>query len=116
MINVFKGQNFFLSNFYTCNIEYDGLKFNNVEAAFQAQKCVDDEQKKAFTGISGADAKRLGRRVKLRTDWESVKVDIMKELVKQKFIQNPELLKRLMDTGDEELVEGNYWGDTFWAL
>lgn len=116
MISTFRGQYFFLSNFYTCNLEYGGLTFNNVEAAFQAQKCVNDEQKKMFTNISGAEAKRLGRRVTLRSDWENVKVGIMKELVMQKFIQNPELKKLLMNTGDEKLVEGNTWGDSFWGV
>ena len=116
MIGAFRKQYFFLSNFYTCSLEYNGLTFKNVEAAFQAQKCVDDEQKKAFMGISGADAKSFGRRVKLRSDWENVKVGIMRELVRQKFIQNPELLKCLIDTGEQELVEGNYWGDTFWGV
>jgi predicted NAD-dependent protein-ADP-ribosyltransferase YbiA (DUF1768 family) len=36
-------------------------------------------------------------------------------LVYLKFANHPELLKQLLATGDEELVEGNGWGDRFWG-
>lgn len=61
-------------------------------------------------------AKRLGRKVKLRDDWEEVKLDIMTEVVSQKFLQHPHLIEMLLQTGDEELVEGNKWGDRFWGV
>lgn len=38
-ILVLRDENFYLSNFYECSIDYDGLTYLNAEAAFQAQKC-----------------------------------------------------------------------------
>jgi hypothetical protein len=40
----------------------------------------------------------------------------MESLVKEKFTRDTELGAKLVATGDEELVEGNYWGDTFWGV
>ena len=61
------------------------------------------------------DAKRLGSRAKLRPDWEEVKVQIMHNLVLQKF-QQYNLRKLLLDTGDQYIQEGNNWGDRFWGV
>lgn len=61
-------------------------------------------------------AKRQGRQVALREDWEEVKVGLMEEVVRAKFFQNPDLGKRLLATGDTPLVEGNTWGDTCWGV
>ena len=69
-----------------------------------------------FSEMSSVTAKREGKRVRLRGDWESVKDEIMEEVVRAKFSQNPELLQRLIDTGDRELTEGNRWHDTYWGV
>ena len=69
-----------------------------------------------FCGLNPQAAKRLGRRVELRPDWESVKYDVMYQVCKAKFTQNPNLLERLLATGDAELVEGNTWGDQVWGV
>lgn len=60
--------------------------------------------------------KRLGRRVKLRPDWESIKDQVMYEVCKAKFSQNTDLRDKLVATGDAELVEGNTWGDKIWGI
>lgn len=52
----------------------------------------------------------------LRRDWEEVKLDIMYELLKCKFDQNPSLKEKLINTGDRLLVEGNDWHDTYWGV
>ncbi len=116
MIDRFDGEYFFLSNFEDSSITYDGITYKNVEAAFHAQKVFDREKKKEFSNLNPSEAKRLGRRVKLRSDWESVKVDIMTDLVRIKFLQNPDLKKKLLATGDEILIEGNWWNDQFWGV
>lgn len=113
-INEFRGTNFFLSNFYNCPVTYNGNTYQNAEAAFHAQK--DPARSKEFTKMNPSEAKRLGRRVKLRKDWEQVKNKIMYEIVTEKFRQNLELAKRLLDTGDNILVEGNTWNDTYWGI
>ena len=106
----------FLSNFYSAPVEYKGFTYQNNEAAFQAQKCLTDEEKAAFTDLEPSKAKHLGRRVELRPDWESVKVRIMEDIVRAKFRQNEELARLLLETGDRILEEGNTWNDTFWGV
>ena len=69
-----------------------------------------------FRFLTGAEAKKLGRRVTLRSDWEEVKLNVMKEVVIDKFTRSPELKQMLLDTEDEELVEGTTWNDTFWGI
>jgi len=51
----------------------------------------------------------------MRPDWEAVKDDIMYRCVLAKF-EDPILRQRLLDTGDQELIEGNTWGDTYWGV
>ena len=116
VIDQFRGEFHWLSNFYSCSVHYEGLTFGNTEAAFQAAKCLDMKERERFFGLSGGQAKRLGKRVELRPDWEDVKIDIMRQVLKSKFNQNPELRKKLIATGDTELIEGNNWGDTFYGV
>ena len=115
MINSFRDNYFFLSNFYSAPVTYNGITYKNNEAAFQAQKCLDDTIKSKFTDLNPGQAKRLGRCVELRDDWEEVKFDIMQEIVDSKFDQNPELAEKLLQTGIEYLEEGNNWGDRIWG-
>ena len=106
----------FLSNFYEVSVAYGGLTYQSSEAAFQAQKCMTEEERLPFTGFGPGKSKGMGRRVKLRPDWEEVKVGIMEEIVRAKFTQHPELAAQLLATGEKVLVEGNTWGDTFWGV
>ena len=116
MIDKFDGKYAFLSNFYDAPVEYNGLCYLNSEAAFQAQKVLDNEEKIPFTEASPGRAKSLGRTVKLRGDWEFVKLNIMLEITRAKFLQNPEVAEKLLATGNAMLVEGNRWNDTFWGV
>ena len=116
-INDFHAEGYeFLSNFYSIPITYNGLTYQNSEAAFQAQKVLDDKDKIPFTVASARQAKSLGRMVNLRDDWEFVKVNIMLEITRAKFEQNLELAEKLLATGNAMLVEGNRWNDTFWGV
>lgn len=114
----FRGDCWFLSNMYQCEITYNGHTFSCVEATFQAQK--DLSRVSEFEGISGQDAKRLGRRVNLRPDWESVKDNIMLEILRIKF-SDPTLRKKLIHNktiiqNNGVIVEDNTWGDTYWGV
>ena len=113
MIDDFRGKYYFLSNFYSADVEYLGIIYKNNEAAFQSQK--DISRSIEFANLSASDAKRLGRRVKLSSDWELVRDNIMEEIVRAKFIQHDSLKDALLSTGDEVLIEGNTWGDTYWG-
>ena len=121
MIDSFSGEYAFLSNFYPSSIPFiisDTERYNapTVEHYFQAMKSLSDEE---CFGILAAttpgDAKRLGRKCTLRKDWEDVKVQVMRDALRKKFI-NTELSVRLLATGDHFLVEGNHWNDTFWGV
>ena len=116
VIGQFRGDYYFLSNFYEASITYDGLTYKNAEAAFQAQKCLTEEEKRGFSELSPAAAKSRGRRVALRPDWEEVKVGLMEEIVYAKFIQNEDLKQMLLATGNALLKEGNVWNDLFWGV
>lgn len=107
-----RNQYYFLSNMYPCKITYSGHTFKSSESAFQAQK--DLSRVAEFEPLEGRESKRLGRKVKMRPDWESVKLDIMKEILKVKF-SDPDLAKKLIAV-KEPIVEENTWHDTFWGV
>jgi len=106
----------FLSNFYEASVTYHGLTYKNNEAAFQAQKCMTEEERLPFTEYGPGKSKSMGRKVQLRPDWEEVKFKLMEEIVRAKFHQHPELAWRLLGTEDKILIEGNHWGDTCWGV
>lgn len=115
-IDSFKNEYAFLSNFYPCFVEYNGLRFPSVEHAFQAAKCKDSAEMIKFTVISTpGEAKKAGRLVEMREDWDKIKLDVMTDLVAQKF-ERPDLKFKLMSTVGQDIVEGNTWGDTFWGV
>ena len=117
VIDRFTGAYDFLSNFYPSVITLDGMDFNTVEHSFQAAKTSDLNERRALQlAKSPAEAKRLGRKVTLRPDWEQVKFSIMEALVRQKFTRYPELAEMLLDTGDATLIEGNTWNDRTWGM
>lgn len=114
-INCFDGKYAFLSNFYSCPVTYEGVHYENSEAAFQAAKCCNKNDRLQFCDLNPSQAKKLGRKIKLRPDWEKVKVLEMRKIVREKFIQNPDLKKALVSTGKATLIEGNYWHDNTWG-
>lgn len=115
-IDSFRDEYYFLSNFYNAKIVFNGITYGNAESAYQAQKCVNDFDRILFCNLSGKEAKKKGRNVKLRSDWEDIKVSIMSQVVEAKFVQNPYLIGKLLSTGNRPLIEGNPWGDTFWGI
>ncbi len=116
MIDKFRGKYYFLSNFYNSPVTYLGLTYLNNEAAFHAQKTNNHFDKISFTCLNPSDAKKLGRRINLRADWEEVKRDIMFDICLAKFSQNENLKNILLETGNEYLEEGNTWGDKYWGV
>jgi ribA/ribD-fused uncharacterized protein len=114
-IVLFDGENRWLSNFWPVKIEYKGLTYDSVEAAYQAAKCWNPNDMAQFVGIEAKLAKTLGRKVYMRSDWDRIKLSIMHELLLIKF-RDAELAKKLLDTWDCELIEGNHWHDTYWGV
>lgn len=124
LITSFTDDHDFLSNFYLSPITVRSLTFPSVEHAFQAAKVQRGDEAtraliisacKADGTPSPSHAKRLGARVKLRPDWEDIKVNVMRALLRVKFDQASDLGTRLLLTGGKHLVEGNDWNDTFWG-
>ena len=115
-INSFKGEYRWLSNFYPCSIIYDEITYPSTEHVFQAFKSDDAEDHIRISQLAKAnEAKKAGRKLKIREDWDSVKDGIMKEILSIKF-SDPKLRQLLLDTGDIPLIEGNYWHDNYWGV
>lgn len=114
IISYFKNENYFMSNFFEATVSYRGKVYRNAEAAYQAQK--DPARAGEFIMLKGNDAKALGSKVTLRQDWEEIKVQVMYEVVEAKFTQNRNLMQKLIQTGNAELVHGNIHRDTFWGI
>lgn len=114
IIDRFDGQYRFLSNFYEAPLLFRGLVFENAEAAFHSQKCL--QRAKQFQGLNASQAKQLGRQVVIRPDWDKVRDQVMYEVVFEKFSQNAEIRERLITTGEAELIEGNTWNDRYWGV
>lgn len=106
----FNGEYSFLSNFW---LEVNG---QTAEHTFQAAKAEDPEEAKwILESGSPGEAKRRGRAVKLRPDWDDVKRETMLNILRRKF-SDPELRERLVNTGDAELIEANHWNDLYWGV
>ena len=115
MIDCFDGHWAFLSNFYWNEIEFEGIKYPTNEHFFQAMKTLDEDERRAIANCrTPGQAKRMGRRVALRPDWEDVKESVMLEGLCLKFADE-QLADWLLETGDEELIEGTTWHDNEWG-
>lgn len=117
-IDSFTNEWAFLSNFFYTPIPFPDsyVPANTVEHYFQAYKSLDpDERTLILSSPLPAVAKKIGRKVTIRSDWEQIKFQVMLNGVRLKFGLYPELAEGLLSTGDRELVEGNNWGDRIWG-
>ena len=88
VISSFTGKYTFLSNFYPAPVTYMGQTYANNEAAFQAQKtsCAKEQQQfSIFRLHNPAEAKKRGKKLTLRPDWDKVKISLMYEICMCKF-------------------------------
>lgn len=119
MINGFTGRNSFLSNFYIYPMRWRDIILQSSEHAYQGEKAADDlDREMIYQAATPAAAKRLGSPKKLKhivPDWDSIKDGIMLLVLRAKF-SDPELREKLLATGDQELIETNWWGDTYWGV
>jgi len=108
--------NKFLSNFWICDILFEGHTYKSTEHAFQAAKRLSEVEREIVRNTNTAgDSKRAGRKVTLRNDWEQIKDSIMLQVLRTKF-SNKELGDKLLATGDSILIEGNKWCDNGWGV
>lgn len=126
MINKFEGRFRFLSNFYPCKIEHKGIKYPSVEHFYVAMKVTEMQLldgvyytaadfREMISRISNpGDVKKIGSRVKIRRDWDDKKLEFMNWAVREKF-KDETLAEMLISTGDQEIIEGNWWHDNFFG-
>ena len=115
VINSFRGSYDCFSNFSPAAVSMCGIEFPTVENAFQAAKCADSSEYPKFIGLTATEAKRLGRSVHLRYDWDVVKEWVMLRLLLQKFAPGTQAHTTLSSTKGKWLVEGNRWHDNYWG-
>lgn len=116
MITQFRGKYRFLSNFFYSSVYYEGEIYPTSEHAYQAAKSLNTlEREKIKKATSPGKAKRLGKRINIRQDWEEIKYQTMRDIVLSKFSRNKDLAIKLMATKDEQLIEGNTWHDNIWG-
>ena len=126
----FRDELAFLSNFFPCVIESStGIKFPSVENAYQWAKETDPNNKRFtpsygvnsvgwteyMTNCTPGDSKRAGRRADMRPNWNEIKVEVMRRLLKQKFQPGTDLGDRLRATRNMIITECNTWHDNFWG-
>lgn len=117
VIDTFRRSYFFLSNMYETPIDYDGVLYPTAEHAFQAAKFEDKDIKATISKTrSAADVRRRGKTTRdIRSDWDTVKYDIMLDILRIKF-SGYELAQKLKNTHPYQLVEGNTWHDNTWGF
>jgi len=117
VISSFSGEHAFLSNFYFSPFtDTRGLRFDTVEHYFQAQKAVKFVDHEVIrTSGAPSEAKYLGRKIRLREDWEQIKDAVMMYALMMKFNSDPKLASCLVETGSALLLEGNGWHDNYWG-
>lgn len=116
MIDEFRGQYYFLSNYYKSKITISGNTYQNAEAAYQATCCANVSDRLQFRTMDGSEARAAGKNTWKRHEYEYMKDRIMYMVVKEKFKQNGYLRKRLLETGDEQIEFCNTWRDTYWGV
>lgn len=116
-IKRFRNEYTFLSNFYPCDIEFEGHSYPSAEHAYVAAKTKDEGLREEIRKIKNAGAvKKFGREwIDLPSNWDDIRIDIMEDIVRKKF-KNPKLAEKLLSTGNADLFEGNWWGDKFWGV
>ena len=116
-ITSFSGDYRWLSNFWECSVEFEGVIYPSSEHAYQAAKTLDKKERLKIRDLDTAGkAKRAGKKLEIRGDWEDVKLGVMEKILVSKFERNPELRDLLIETGTAQLVETNTWSDVYWGV
>lgn len=116
MIDSFDGEYRWLSNFWPSPVVMYGELYPTVEHAYQAAKTrIASEREAIRRAPTPGRAKRMGRAVLLRSDWNDFRLVAMEELLRRKFA-DPDLRTRLIETSPHTLVERNHWNDRFWGV
>ncbi len=100
-------------------IRAQGIEYHTVENFFQAMKTKDVEERRKIAAMPAFEAKRYcswrNKELKLREDWEDIKIDVMEWALRRKFVPGTKDYQTLLDTGSEVIVEWNNWHDNTWG-
>lgn len=115
----FYEQDFYvLSNFSSFTLQWKGIRFDTSEAAYHWEKFDfrDDIRHMIQHSISAHEAYQIAATYahRVRPDWHDVRVGIMKDILRAKVAQHEYVHRKLLNTGNRELVE-NSWRDSFWG-
>lgn len=113
----FDGEWFVLSNFWRGDVVYNDVSYPTAEHAYQAAKATSTKDHDyVASSLTPAIAKHRGREIKCRSDWNQVKIDVMRRILEIKFSLDTHAGARLLLTGERQLIEGNTWGDKVWGV
>lgn len=94
---------------------FRGITYRTPENFYQAMKTTDVAEHLAISKMTPSQAKRRGRAIAVRSDWEDIKVRVMDYALRHKFTRDTEAGRRLMqEKGD--IVEHNTWHDNYWGI
>lgn len=117
IISSFDGEYKFLSNHYPVDVIFDEIVYPSSEHAYVAAKTTDETLRRVIKKTpTAAEVKKYGSKIKVRDHWDQVKYGLMYVIVRSKFSHNKGVRYMLLQTGDAELIEGNWWGDTYWGV
>jgi ribA/ribD-fused uncharacterized protein len=115
-IKGFQGEYRWLSNFWPVTIFYEGIIYPSTEHAYQAAKTLNNQDRFIISNmLSPGRAKKAAKDLVLRSNWDLIKINVMLEIVREKF-RNEYLRQKLLNTGNAYLEETNTWGDKFWGV
>jgi ribA/ribD-fused uncharacterized protein len=117
MIDDFRGEYRWLSNFDHNAFELDGRRWTSNEHYYQANKALTEiDYEFIADALTPGEAKRRGREIQLDPAWPVIRDEVMWRGLYAKFTQNPNLMEKLLATGNAILIEGNTWHDTYWGV
>lgn len=103
------------SNMRKVPLTKEGITYQSVENYYQAHKTKDIEQRGIIARVNPYEAKKLGKRLKLRDDWNlNLEVSVMKEALLLKWSQEP--FKSQLEELPDIIVEWNNWNDSKWGV
>ncbi|VVB53286.1 Uncharacterised protein [uncultured archaeon] len=98
-----------------------GIQYHSTENYYQAAKMPDRERRIKIANMSSRDSKRAVRTKEFRitpeqwAEFETRKLQVMEDALRQKFAPGTSWYAQLVATGDEEIVEWNNWNDRYWG-
>lgn len=129
----FYEQDFYvLSNFSAFSLKWRGRRFDTSEAAYHWERFATGQSSPDRGPAHGSMAAEIADMIQFadsahqafkiaqenkylqRPDWDDVKVDHMRTILRAKANQHEYVRRKLLATGERELIE-NSWRDAFWG-